>query len=162
MPQDLYTIVRWTHVLAASAWFGEVVVINFILIPTLSRYSAESRKDFLNAVFPRVFRLASILAATAVVTGVLLLYHHTRFDLSVLTESRWGIAIGIGGTLGLLLTLFHFFMENRLARRVGVGDPELSGDAVEDVHTKLTIVPRAGLVVITTIFVLMMTAVRGL
>ena len=37
----------------------------------------------------------------------------------------------------------------------------LSPEQVEDVHTKLTIVPRLGLVVITTIFVLMMAAVRG-
>ncbi len=64
MPPDFYPYVRWIHVLAASAWFGEVVAINFILIPTLSSYQGEGRKSFLSNVFPRVFRMASILSAT--------------------------------------------------------------------------------------------------
>lgn len=29
--------IRWIHVASASAWFGEVVVINLVLIPALSR-----------------------------------------------------------------------------------------------------------------------------
>jgi len=158
---DFYLFARWIHVLAASAWFGEVVAINFILIPTLSRYEGAERKSFLNSVFPRVFRMASILSATAAVTGAFLLYHHTGFDLAGLTASRWGRFILVGGALGLVLTLFHFFMENQLARRVGVGCPDISAEQVEDVHGKLKIVPRIGLVVISTIFVVMMTAVRG-
>jgi hypothetical protein len=52
-------------------------------------------------------------------------------------------------------------MENLLARRVGVGDPELPLEAVEDVHLKLRMVPRVGFLVLTIIFVLMMIAVRG-
>ena len=161
MPLDLYPYVRWIHVLAASAWFGEVVAINFILIPTLSGYQGDERKSFLNSVFPRVFRMASVLSATAAATGALLLYHHVGFDLVGLGDSRWGRMILVGGTLGLLLTLFHFFMENHLARRVGVGCPDISADQVEDVHGKLQVVPRVGLVVISTIFVVMMAAVRG-
>jgi len=161
MTPELYPYVRWVHVLAAAAWFGEVVAINFILIPTLSSYEGDGRKRFLNSVFPRVFRMASILSATAAVTGGLLLYHHVGFDLFALGDSRWGKLLLFGGTLGLLLTLFHFFMENHLARRVGVGCPDLTSEDVEDVHGKLKIVPRIGLVVISTIFVVMMSAVRG-
>jgi uncharacterized membrane protein len=161
MPPDLYIYVRWIHVLAASAWFGEVVAINFILIPSLSSHEGSSRKEFLNLVFPKVFRMASILSFTAAVTGALLLYHHTHFDLFSLGDTLWGRMVFIGGTLGLLLTLFHFFLENQLARKVGVGCPDISSEQVEDVHGKLQIVPRIGLVVITTIYVSMMVAVRG-
>jgi uncharacterized membrane protein len=161
MSPDLYPYVRWIHVLAASAWFGEVVAINFILIPSLSSYEGDARKSFLNNVFPRVFRMASVLSAGVAATGALLLHHHVGFHLSRLGESHWGHMILVGGTMGLLLTLFHFFMENHLARRVGVGCPDISAAQVEDVHAKLTIVPRIGLVVISTIFVVMMTAVRG-
>jgi uncharacterized membrane protein len=161
MPPDLYIIVRWVHVLAAAAWYGEVAVMNFVLIPTLSGHRGAARKDFLNAVFPRVFRMASILSATVAITGGVLLYHHTGGDLRILVENPWGKFILVGGALGLLLTLFHFFMENRLARRVGVGDPDLPLEAVEDVHLKLRVVPRLGFLVLTIIFVLMMIAVRG-
>ena len=161
MPSDLYIVVRWVHVLAAAAWYGEVAVINFILIPTLSGHSGAERKDFVNAVFPRVFRMASILSGTVAVTGGVLLYHHTGGDLRILLENPWGKFILVGGALGLLLTLFHFFMENRLARKISMGDPDLPKEAVEDLHLKLRLVPRLGFVVLTTIFVLMMIAVRG-
>lgn len=161
MPLDPYPYVRWIHVLAASAWFGEVVAINFILIPSLSSYQGDARKSFLNNVFPRVFRMASILSAAVAVTGAVLLHHHIGFDIPLLADSRWGRMILVGGTMGLLLTLFHFFMENHLARRVGVGCPDITAAQVEDVHGKLAVVPRIGLVVISTIFVVMMLAVRG-
>ena len=75
--------------LAASAWFGEVVAINFILIPTLSSYEGEARKTLLNSAYARVFRMASILSAPAAVTGALLLDHHVGFDLASPGGSRW-------------------------------------------------------------------------
>jgi len=159
MNTDLYIVVRWIHAIAAAAWFGEVVVINFVLIPTLSKYQGVARKDFLNTIFPRVFRLASVLALTTAITGGVLLYHYVGFEIGQLFErGSWGISIFIGGLMGLILTLFHFFMENLLAKRIGVGDPNISETAVEDVHLKLKLVPRLGLVVITVIFVMMMNA----
>lgn len=159
MLAEYFNIIRWTHVVAGSAWFGEVVVINFVLIPVLSNYQGVARKDFLNTIFPRIFKLASILASTTAITGGLLLYNFIGFDIGSLTEKgTWGWSILIAGTMGLILTLFHFFIENLMARKIGVGDPSISDEAVEDVHVKLKLIPRLGMVVITTIFVLMMNA----
>lgn len=115
----------------------------------------------LATIFPKIFRLASVLAATTAVTGGTLLYLYTDGDWRMLTSGRWGISILVGGTMGLALTLFHFFMEDRLARRVGIGRADTPDSVLADVHVKLKIIPRAGLLVITTIFLLMMYAVRG-
>ncbi len=153
--------IRWIHVFAASAWFGEVIVINFILVPVLSHFEGEARKRFLGTVFPRVFRLASVLSATTVITGGYLLWRYTGGNLAVLPETRWGTCLMIGGIMGLLLTLFHFFVEDKLARRVGIGRPDTAQAIVEDVHVKLKFLPRVGLGVISSIFFLMMFAVRG-
>ena len=159
MSTELFSFIRWVHVAAGSAWFGEVVVINFILIPALSRYQGDARKDFLNLIFPKIFTMASILSATTAITGGILLYQFIGFDVTELTRrGSWGVSILIAGTLGLILTLFHFFIENLLARKIGVGDPEISKEDVEDVHLKLKIVPRLGLLVISTIFFLMLNA----
>lgn len=57
---------------------------------------------------------------------------------------------------------FSFFIENLLARKVGIGDPNLSQDAVEDVHIKLKLIPRLGMVVISIIFMLMMNSTHAL
>lgn len=154
--------IRWIHVVAASVWVGEVVVINFILIPVLGVLDVPGRRWFLTNVFPRIFRMASVLSLAAVLSGITLVLHFTKGDLGMLTETRWGISILIGGSMGILLTVFHFFMENRLAKRIGVGCEYVPSDEqLEDVHGKLKIVPRGGLVVISTIFFLMMFAVRG-
>jgi uncharacterized membrane protein len=155
-------VIRWIHVMAASAWWGEVVVINFILIPSLVSREGEARYEFLNEVFPRVFRMASILSATTVVSGGVLLYRLIGLDLSLLTQSRWGWCLLVGGTLGLLLTLFHFFIEDHLAHKVGVGCRSTDTALLDGAVSKLKVVPRAGLVVITSIYGLMMFAVRGL
>lgn len=163
MSYELYTLIRWLHVIAASAWFGEVVIINFILIPTLSKYQGAGRKDFLNTIFPKIFRLASVLSFATAVTGGVLLYYHVGFNIGLLAErGAWGISLLIAGTLGLILTLFHFFIENLMARKIGVGNPDLPQEEVEDVHLKLKLVPRIGMAVITIIFVLMMNATHGL
>ena len=159
--QDWLIPIRWIHVAAASAWFGEVVVINFVLIPVLAKYDAETLKRFLTTVFPRIFTLASVLSLTAVISGAALVYLITDGDLALLTEGRWGLSILIGGSIGLALTLFHFLLENRLARGIGLGRRDISDEAITDVHAKLKTIPRLGLGVITATYVLMMFAVRG-
>ena len=162
MSLDLFIPIRWIHVVSASVWVGEVAVINFILIPVVGQLNVASRRTFLTTVFPRVFRMASLLSSTAVVSGLTLLTMMTQGSFGVLLEGRWGNAILFGGTLGILLTLFHFFMENRLAKKIGVGCEYLPSDEqLEDVHSKLKVVPRAGMLVISTIFFSMMYAVRG-
>ena len=35
-----YLILRWVHVVAAAAWFGEVVTINFVLVPAVNDHPA--------------------------------------------------------------------------------------------------------------------------
>lgn len=149
--------------MSATAWFGEVLVLNVILIPALSQLTGTARREYMNAVFPRVFRLASILSGTAVIAGLSLLLIMTEGDLTILPESRWGIFIMTGGSLALLIASFHFFMEQKLAAKIGVGDCEVSpDDAEDDPHGKLNIVPRVALLILTGIFLSMMYAVRGL
>ncbi len=109
-----YVAVRWIHVMAATAWFGEVVTINFVLVPVLSRMPREEGAKFLAAVFPTIFRLASVLSATAVLSGGYLAW--TRFSAS--PEALWttwsGRSFLAGATIGLALTVFHFILEPRL------------------------------------------------
>lgn len=163
MTQEVFTFIRWIHVICGAAWFGEVVVINFVLIPALSKYQGAYKKDFLNTIFSKIFVLASVLAAITAITGGLLLYSFIGFDLQLLTQrGAWGWSILIGGSLGLILTLFHFFVENQLAKKVGVGNPDISQDAVEDVHLKLKFIPRMGMIVITLILLLMLNAAHKL
>jgi uncharacterized membrane protein len=157
---EIYPIIRIIHVIAGSLWIGEVVVINCILIPVLSKFEGDYRRQFLVTLFPRIFNLASLLSATVVITGVIMVYYLTNGELNLLASGRWGLSILLGGILGIILTLFHFFMENRLASKIGLGK---KGDheKLAEVHLSLKIVPRLGLLVILAIFLLMINAAHG-
>jgi len=154
------TYIRYLHVLAAAAWIGEVIVINFVLIPFVSSLSAETKKIVIQKLFPRIFRLASVLAATTAVCGYVYLFYIAKGNFSFLFNSQRGIFLFIGALLGTLLTLFHFFMENKMAHKIGISDEK--EEMIDDIHLRLKIVPRVGLLVITTIFICMMISVRGL
>ena len=67
----------------------------------------------------------------------------------------------MGNILGYIGSGRHLIAMDAHVDTVGVGDPDLSPAAVDDVHVRLQILPRVGLVVLTVIFVLMMIAVRG-
>ena len=156
----LYIILRYIHVGAATAWVGEVIVINFVLIPFVGSLTEEKKAVVIQNLFPRIFRLASVLSATALVAGYILLYRRIDGDISLLFANASSTALAIGAILGTVLTLFHFFMENKMAQKIGISKEKT--ELVEDIHTKLKIVPRLGMLVILTTFVLMMYSVRSI
>lgn len=155
-------VVRWIHIISGIAWFGEVVTINVVLVPALMSLKTEARGGFLRQVFPRVFRLASVLSATAVISGAVLNYMMTGWkDPSIFIQSRWGISILIGGALGLLLTLFHFFAENHLEPTANTADSIPEAEVEHIIHA-VNIVPKVGMFIILIVILLMMFAARGI
>jgi uncharacterized membrane protein len=156
-----FAILRWLHIGSGAAWLGEVVAVNFVLVPALLKANREQQRWMLAQVFPRVFNLASWLAGPAVVFGALLNLQMTdwRFDWDRLTTTRWGWSILVGGTLGLVLTLFHFVIESKL--EPVVRDDETPDEIIDGVLRHLRVIPRYGLGVLVIIFGSMMYAARG-
>ena len=156
---SLLNIVRWVHIISGVSWLGEVITINIVLVPALLKMEKETRGAFIRQIFPRVFRLASVLSLVAIISGGLMSYLITGWkNLGPLLDTRWGIAILIGGSLGLALTLFHFLVESRLepvALKAEQAD-------VEKIISALKIIPCVGLGVILLVVVLMMYAARGM
>ncbi len=151
---------RWAHIITGAAWLGEVAVIVFVLVPVLPRLDPERRGWFLATVFPRVFRLASVLSVAVLITGwgVYLSMTDWQWDLQPLVSGRWGWAILVGGSLGVLLTLFHFVVEGRLEPQVRAAR---EAAAVDRLVRAVQIIPRGGLAVLLVIFALMSYAARS-
>ncbi|MCB9593080.1 MAG: hypothetical protein H6719_10135 [Sandaracinaceae bacterium] len=157
-----FVLLRWIHILAATAWFGEVVTINLVLVPAVSRMTASERALTLGRIFPRIFRLASILSGTAAVTGLTMFAIKFWGNWLLLFGTWSGRAILAGATLGAALTLFHFFLEPRLGEMICVAEKEPDGELITKIVRLLRIIPRAGLGVIGAIVLLMMIGARGL
>lgn len=155
-------ILRWAHILAAAAWLGEVVVIVFVLVPAVVRMPPARRPDFIASVFPRIFRLASVLAFTTLAAGAALNYQLTGWqNLGAYFASPRGMFIALGGGLGLALGLFHLTAERRLEPGVsGLRLPAGRRQAARILKV-LTLVPRLGLGVLLVVFLSMMLAARG-
>lgn len=153
---------RWLHIISGAAWLGEVITINVVLIPSLLSATREDQARMIRNVFPRLFRLASVLSLISISSGLTMSYLLSGWtDLTIFLTTRWGIAILIGGGLGIALTLFHFFVESRLEPIAVSMDSGSDPVDIERVVRVLRYVPRIGLLVMLTIFVLMMYAARG-
>ncbi len=159
---NIVNIFRWLHILSGAAWLGEVVTINFVLVPSLKSMDAKEKSRYISEVFPRLFRLASALSLVSIFSGLTMTYLISGWrDLSIFLTSRWGIAILIGGLLGLSLTAFHFLVERKLEPVASSLEEGTQEEEVERMMKVLKSVPRAGLAVMVVIFLLMMYAARG-
>lgn len=160
---SLLNLARWIHIVAGAAWLGEVVTVVFVLVPAALKLQGEARASYIAETFPRVFRIASVLALTTLAAGAWLNYLMTGWNnLDVFFFSRRGIAILIGGALGLGLTLFHFFVEGRLEPKVNALAVRADQEEMERITIFLTWIPRVGLVVLIVIFLFMMIGARGI
>lgn len=158
---ELLPYIKMLHIVAASCWLGEVVVINFIMLPSLAEYDKQGKSEMLVTVFPKLFRLASLLSAATVITGTALFWFYTKFNSEIIFIGKWKIIL-IGGTLGLLLTLFHFFLEARVTKILAPNEKNYNYENHALVYSRLKIIPRIGLLVIATVFFLMMAAEYGI
>ncbi|MCW5887514.1 MAG: hypothetical protein KIT07_05270 [Anaerolineales bacterium] len=163
MPEiSLLTAARWAHVLAGAAWLGEVIVIVFVLVPAALKMELAARLEFIGRVFPRIFQLASVLAFITLAAGATLNYQLTGWhNLGAYFSSPRGVFIALGGGLGLLLALFHFFVEHRIEPGVKGMAAEVTPREAERIVKVLRILPRVGLSVMLVIFVSMMIGARG-
>ena len=159
---EWYGWVRAVHVFAAASWLGEVVTINLIIVPAVLRIEGEAKLAFLSEIFPRIFKAASWLSATAVATGVLLLIRLYGSHLELLVTTPRGTGLLIGLTLGTLLTAFHFVAEPKLDGMICNARDARDIVLADRVLTLLRVVPRVGLAVLGSTFVLMMYAAHGL
>lgn len=156
-----FVALRWLHVGAGAAWFGEVVTINLVLVPAVLAMSATDQTATLAKLFPRLFRLASFLSATAVAAGLGLLFIRYQGHWGDLIHTGPGRTLLLGATLASALTAFHFVLEPRLDGMICTAADNDDFELTQQVLTALKIVPRVGLGVITGIVILMMIAARG-
>jgi hypothetical protein len=163
MSSTLYYLVRWVHVISGAAWFGLVGAIVFVIFPMFSRIEVDQRNQLMAKVFPRIFKLASVLVSITLAAGALLNYLLTGWrNLGMYFGSLRWFALFLGAVLGLVLGLFHFIVEPRLEDRIHALVASRDPAQTARVSRFLKIVPRVGLGILMAVMVSMMIFARGI
>lgn len=159
---SLMFAVRLVHVISGVSWLGEVVTINFVLLPALFRSRADDRNVILTTIFPYIFRLATVLGGLTMVSGIGLVLWNTRLDLTLLVTTAWGWRILIGGIIGGVVYTFHLVQESGAERSLAAelvflqdsDDPE----AARKLLHHLAIFPRVGMLILMGVVGFMVAA----
>ncbi|MGH2511791.1 MAG: hypothetical protein ACRDGQ_03795 [Candidatus Limnocylindrales bacterium] len=158
---DWLFVVRLVHIAAGIAWIGEVATVIFVLVPALRRADAAGAQVLLDVVFPRAFKLATVLGGTAIAAGLILVTLGPG-GLQRAFSTTWGTRILAGGILGAALYVFHLVLEPRLEGRLlaRISDPgEVGSHAAADLRI-LRVVPPVGLLILLTVVALMSAGAR--
>ncbi len=157
---SVFVFIRNLHLLSAAIWLGMVVVMNFGLMPSVSKKLTQVDVDILKPIFKNVTKLVSISAFSTFVTGGILLWIQTKFHVSEMFESIRGTLLFIAGTVGFIVTIFHFFAESSVEKYLKSRLPNQEELLVG--YKGIEYIPRIGLVIVSAIFITMLIAVRGL
>src|SRR5690554_2059699 len=100
---DLWSLVRFLHVVGAVVWVGGQLTLTLIVRPVTARLlSPEDRRHLVGAFGSRFGRLTSwVLIPLLLATGLALTYHR-GVALSALTVPGYGATLGVKITLALI------------------------------------------------------------
>ena len=149
---SFFGIIRNLHVLSAAIWLGMVVVMNFGLMPSISKKLTQTDVEILKPIFKKGTNLVSISAFLTFVSGGIILWIQTKFHFVEMLKSTRGMLIFSAGGMGFV---GESKLEKYLKSRLPNKDELLVG------YKGIEFIPRIGLVIITTIFITMLIAVRG-
>ena len=162
---ELLSLLRWIHMYAGIAWWGEVFFITFILLPTLAKLPRDSKGPLMLRIFPRIFNVATITASLTVASGATLALFYSNFDVSVFVDTPWGLTILFGGIMGLFMFVLHAtveVIEMRDLRDVRPAEASAFPAALITLERRVKLLPRVGFVVLTAAILLMTYASHGL
>lgn len=128
---NLYLVSVWLHVLAAATWFGTMVFLAAVLVPTLRAQGDDAlRSRLLGAAGPRLRNLGWTAFAVLVSTGTFNLAGR-GYDLADVGGRLWWGPFGRAFTwkmvlvgVVLLLSAVHDFWLGPRSSRATPGSPE--------------------------------------
>ncbi len=156
---SLFAILRNLHVLSAAVWLGMVVVMNFGLMPFVAKKLTQNEVNTLKPIFGKVKKIISISALVTFLTGGGVLSIQTKFNVVNMLESTRGTLIFIAGSIGFIITIFHFFVEDKVEDFLR---SKLPKDELLVGYKGMAFIPVVGLIIVSGIFITMLIAVRGI
>ena len=141
---------------ALAAWIGEVVTLNFIIIPSVKALDEEGRAAFIARYFPRFFAMATVLSLTTVLAGLaarLTAAGAPAVTNPILTGGSPPVIAGL--ILIAVLACFHMVAQARMRPAALSLAENPNPEKLRSITRFISIVPRIALAVILCAFVLL-------
>ena len=101
IPTILVEVFEYAHILSAMGWLGGGILTTFVLGPNLVKLPPPASLAFSARIMPRITRFVSMMAASTLLFGFLLLYALTGGDLTYFTSPE-GMTLSAGIGLALV------------------------------------------------------------
>ena len=125
--EDIFSIIRYIHILSAVFWGGAIFVLNFFLFPAIKASGPDGGKfmqQFSKAnSFPQVM---TIVGAITIITGIIVLWHFSANFNSAFMGSKAGILLSLGGLSGLAAYLHGIFINRPTIQKISNIGEEIS------------------------------------
>ena len=141
MGDDVWTLVRFVHVLGAACWVGGMIVRGAVAVPAARRAGDPTAGRRVLTAATRRFGIVGALAFAALVASGFALIDHRGIPLSDLHESDYGrrllAKMGLLAAMGVVTVLHAFWQGPHVRRAEEAGDLEtarrwrLAGVAVD-------------------------------
>lgn len=118
-------------------WLGTVIVVNFVFIPSLAKLTDDNKAKVIGAIFPRLFRFATVLVLLFITTLLLRLAngHETNTLATVLIST---------------LSIFHLAVEPKFRRlAMDLSRSNYSQENLKVFAKYINFIPRIGLGIIS-------------
>lgn len=97
--------VQWLHILLGILWFGNALVIAFIIIPVISRLPITTQREFGSHLGARADRLFLVVGPAVIILGII---RGTIFGPIKSADVLFGSAYGITWLVALIAAILTF------------------------------------------------------
>ncbi len=127
MRDDVWTLVRFLHVLGAACWVGGMIVLGAVAVPAARRAGDRDAGRRVITAATRRFGVIGALAFAALIATGFGLIHHRGIALDQLDQSEYGrrllAKMGLLVAMGVVTLLHALWQGPRVRRAEEAGDP---------------------------------------
>ena len=122
----------WIHVLSAIIWFGSVLAMEFLVIPSFSNNSGQPIGKVLSNMSKKYARLSEVASGLIFITGIYQTYANGYLDVSKLLTTFYGNLI----LAKILLFVIFAGLGVMAGLKVAKLDAEITSEKLEPILKK--------------------------
>jgi uncharacterized membrane protein len=102
MNNELYLLMRVSHIVLGAVWVGAIFLAAFFLMPAVAEAGPDGAKVMAGIIRRKYMTLVPIIAGVTVLSGLLLYWKYTAGFDPAISRSPGAMVFGAGGIIAIL------------------------------------------------------------